>query len=33
MKMVFEFETDEERKQARFWHRFFVGAEVGGMSV
>ena len=21
--------TDEERKQARFWQRFFVGAEIG----
>ncbi len=23
------FKTDEERKEARFWHRFFVGAEIG----
>lgn len=22
------FKTDEERKEARFWHRFFVGAEI-----
>ena len=26
-----EIKTNEERKQARFWHRFFVGAEIGEM--
>ncbi len=28
MKMVFEFKTAEERKEARFWQRFFMGAEL-----
>jgi|GEM_PF-1727559 len=27
--MINSFKTDEERKEARFWHRFFVGAEIG----
>ena len=25
------FKTDAERKEARFWHRFFVGAEIARM--
>lgn len=29
--MTKEFKTEAERKQARFWQRFFVGAEIGGM--
>ena len=28
MGEVIEFKTDKERKEARFWHRFFVGAEI-----
>lgn len=28
MNLVVGFRTDEERKEARFWHRFFVGAEI-----
>ena len=29
MGEVIEFKTAKERKEARFWHRFFVGAEIG----